>query len=140
MNGLAIFLPVLAHVFLVLMLFIVLALRKAKAVKANAVDLKQTRLNNQAWTDDVVKVSNNIANQFETPILFYTVCIVAFLVDAAGGMAVCMAWGYVALRYVHAYIHITSNFVPYRMRIFALSLLLILALLVHVAHTLTAAL
>jgi hypothetical protein len=117
-----------------------MALRKAKAVKAKAVDLKQTRLNNQAWTDDVVKVSNNIANQFETPILFYTVCIVAFLADAAGGMAVYMAWGYVALRYVHAYIHITSNFVPYRMRIFALSLLLILALLVHVAHTLTAAL
>jgi len=71
MNGINMLYPVLAHIFLVLLLFILLGIRKAGAVKNKAVNLKETALNNQAWTPDVIKVSNNIANQFETPVLFY---------------------------------------------------------------------
>ena len=131
MNGIEIFYPVLAHVLLVIMLFILLATRKARAVTAKAVDLRETAINNKAWTSDVVKVSNNIENQFETPILFYIVCVVSFLAGAADTINIALAWAYVALRYVHSYVHTGSNYVPNRMKIFSASLLIVLILLVR---------
>lgn len=133
MSKVEIIYPVLAHMFLVVFLFIPLIVRKSKAVKNKAVDLKETALNNQAWTPDVKKVSNNIANQFEIPILFYALCIVIAITDNVGMFNVILAWGYVALRYVHTYVHIGSNFVPLRMRIFALSLAIILVMLIQLS-------
>ena len=76
--------PVLAQIFLTLILFIILGVRKAKAVKAGEVNRQQAALNNQVWPQDVVKVSNNIANQFETPVLFYVLCLVMHSINAVG--------------------------------------------------------
>jgi len=131
MNNVEILYPVLAHMFLVVFLFIPLIMRKSQAVKNKAVDLKETALNNQAWTSDVKKVSNNIANQFEIPVLFYALCMVIALTDNVGVLNTALAWGFVALRYVHTYVHIGSNFVPLRMRIFALSLVIVLVMLIQ---------
>lgn len=133
MNNIEILYPVLAHMFLVVFLFIPLIMRKSKAVKNKAVDLKETALNNQAWTSDVKKVSNNIANQFEIPVLFYALCMIIALTDNVGVLNTALAWGFVALRYVHTYVHIGSNFVPLRMRIFALSLVIVLVMLIQTA-------
>lgn len=133
MNNVEILYPVLAHMFLVVFLFIPLIMRKSKAVKNKAVDLKETALNNQAWTSDVKKVSNNIANQFEIPVLFYALCMIIAITDNVGVLNTALAWGFVALRYVHTYVHIGSNFVPLRMRIFALSLVIVLVMLIQTA-------
>jgi len=119
MKSLSILYPVLAHIVLVLGLYILLGIRKSAAVKSKSVDLKEASLNNKAWPTGVVQVSNNIDNQFESPLLFYVVCIITLL-----------AWLFVALRYIHSYIHIGSNYVPYRLRTFVVSLLIILALLI----------
>ena len=37
-----------------------------------------------------------------------------------------LAWAYVALRYIHSYIHADSNYVPYRMRVFVRSIVVLL--------------
>lgn len=131
MNGISILYPLLAHMLLVLALYILLLARKSKAIKEKAVDFKQTALNNKAWPADVVKVSNNLDNQFESPILFYALCFITLLTGSVNMFAILLANGYVLLRYIHAYIHVTSNYVPYRMRVFALSALLMLALLIQ---------
>ena len=70
MNSSYIFWPVLAQVLLTLIMFIVLGARKAKAVKAGKIDRQQAALDSRVWPEDVVKVSNNIANQFEAPVLW----------------------------------------------------------------------
>lgn len=62
MNSNHIIWPVLAQILLTLMMFIVLGIRKAKAVKAGAVNRQEAALDNRVWPKDVVKVSNNIAN------------------------------------------------------------------------------
>jgi len=127
-----ILLPIIAHIFLVVVLYIVLALRKSAAIKAGGVDRKATALNNKAWPESMVRVSNNIDNNFEAPMLFYGVCMVSFMVGATGLFAMVCAFGYVALRYVHSYVHISSNYVPVRLSIFAVSLLVILAMAINV--------
>ena len=130
MKPLSILYPVLVHIVLVLGLYIVLGIRKSAEIKSKSVDLKETSLNNKAWPTGVVQVSNNIDNQFESPLLFYVVCIITYLAEASTSISILLAWLYVALRYFHSYIHIGSNFVPYRLKIFVVSLLIILALLI----------
>ena len=129
MSSSHIFWPVLAQVFLTLMMFIVLGARKARAVKAGNVNRQQAALDNRVWPEDVVKVSNNIANQFEVPILFYILCVVLYSINAAGIVAVVLAWLFVVSRYAHAWVHVGSNYVPVRMRLFMVGCSVLLAML-----------
>lgn len=129
--------PILAHTLLVAAMYVVLAIRKAAAVKAGLVDRKAAALDNHAWPAEVRKVTNNITNNFESPVLFYGVVFTTYLLGAAGSLAVGLSIAYVVLRYIHSYIHIGSNYVPHRLRIFSLSLLVILALAVQTAMAVT---
>src|SRR5690554_3774441 len=95
MSSSHIFWPVLAQVFLTLVMFIILGARKAGAVKAGKVNRQQAALDNRVWPENVVKVSNNIANQFEIPVLFYVLCFVLYSINAAGSVAVFLAWLFV---------------------------------------------
>lgn len=128
MDSTQIFWPVLAQVTLTIAMFIILGARKAKAIKAGAVNRAEAALDNRVWPTDVVKVSNNIANQFETPILFYVLCVVLYSSGGVGMAAVVLAWLYALSRYAHALVHIGTNYVPTRMRIFMFSCLLLLAM------------
>jgi len=133
MNSNYIFWPVLAHIILTLLMFIILGLRKAKAVKAGEVNRPQTALNNRVWPESVVKVSNNIANQFETPVLFYVLCLVLYSFNAAGMVVIVLAWLFVLSRFAHAYVHVGSNYVPIRLRLFLFGCFVLIAMLVNVA-------
>ncbi|GAA3921979.1 MAPEG family protein [Litoribacillus peritrichatus] len=139
MTETAILLPVLAQVFLTLMLFILLLLRKKEAMQSGTVNSEETALDNRKWPSAVVKVSNNIANQFETPMLFYVLCLILFGLNVVSSAIIYLAWVYVVTRYVHAYVHVTSNFVPFRMKAFALGVLILLCMTVitaiHIAST-----
>jgi hypothetical protein len=130
MNSSHIFWPVLAQVFMTLAMFVFLGARKARAVKTGQVNRRQAALDSRVWPEDVVQVSNNIANQFEVPVLFYVLCLVLDSIHAAGTIAVVLAWLFVASRYAHAYVHVGSNYVPVRMRLFIFGCLVLLAMLV----------
>jgi hypothetical protein len=133
MHSNYIFWPVLAQVFLTLLMFIMLGVRKARAVKAGEVNRQQAALNNQVWPQDVIKVSNNIANQFEAPVLFYVLCLVLYSINAAGMAAIVLAWLFVLSRFAHAYVHIGSNYVPMRLRLFLFGCFVLIGMLVNVA-------
>jgi hypothetical protein len=58
------------------------------------------------------------------------------MVTKAGGTAVvAMAWGYVAMRYVHAIVHLGSNRVRHRLRAYFASWLLLIAMWICIAVT-----
>jgi len=125
-----IFLPLLAHLLLVFALFIKLGIEKSKAVDARQVDRAAAALDKRAWPDAVMKVSNNIDNQFQVPMLFYALTFVAYLTQHTSALMIGLLGLFVVSRYVHAYIHITSNYVPHRFRAFLAGILLLLALTV----------
>jgi hypothetical protein len=139
MNAALIFWPVLAQIALTLSIYVVLARRKAGAIKARTVNMKEAALDNRAWPESVVKVSNNLANQFEAPVLFYALCLTLYATDGVGLAALLLAWLYVGLRVVHSFIHIGSNYVPRRLQVFVLSVGVLLALLVVSAWQLAGA-
>lgn len=91
--------------------------------------MREAALDNRAWPESVVKVSNNLANQFESPVLFYALCLMLHAIDGVSLPALLLAWLYVALRVVHAGIHIGSNQLSRRMPVFVLGTGVLLALL-----------
>lgn len=139
MNSIHIFWPLVAHICLTLALLITLGLRKMKAAKTGQVNLKEAALNSQAWPADVIKVSNNIANQFELPVLFYLLCTVLYSINAAGVTAIALAWLFVLSRFAHSYVHTGSNYVPTRFRLFLLGGLAVIAMLLLLAWELATA-
>lgn len=128
MNPIVIFLPLLAHALLVFALYIKLGKEKSKAVKLGHVDSKAAALNPKAWPESVLKISNNIDNQFQTPVIFYALTFAFFLTDAINIAVLGVFSLYVLSRFVHAYIHTSSNYVPNRFKAFLFGILLLLGL------------
>ncbi|MBK7000600.1 MAG: MAPEG family protein [Rhodoferax sp.] len=76
--------------------------------------------------------NRNYMNLLELPVLFYVICILAFVTQTASGVAIQLAWAYVALRVVHSLIHVTYNAVLHRFVAFAFSNGVLIALWVVV--------
>lgn len=120
--------PVLAQVLLTFVILVRLGRARSAAVRARRVKLGDIALSGEGWPDEVRRVSNNFANQFETPVLFYVLVAVAIHVGATGWPMVALAWLYVASRVGHAVVHTTTNHVLTRFRIFLVGLAALLAM------------
>ena len=136
MQSHLIYWPVLAQVLIPILVLFANGARKKSDVKAGTVDMKKAAMDNEAWSEPVVLTSKNLANQFQVPVLFYVVCLILAMIDGVTTASLLVAWLFVASRYVHCYVHITSNFVPLRMRMFILGLVLLLVLWIWTATVL----
>ncbi|ACE89868.1 MULTISPECIES: MAPEG family protein [Rhizobium] len=118
MTGYEIFWPLLAHVALVYGLYALLGARRAKMVRAGKIAKSDYRENRDEPAESLA-VKNCLANQFELPVLFYACCILLYVTEADNIVAVGLAWLFVALRYAHAAVHVSSNDLRYRSPLFA---------------------
>ncbi len=73
--------------------------------------------------DKLAVYSRHVVNLFEAPLLFYVIILTAFVTGQSAIWLLALAWTYVALRYFHSYVHLTSNVVLIRFRIFVVSML-----------------
>ncbi|MCB1382735.1 MAG: MAPEG family protein [Notoacmeibacter sp.] len=126
MNPTAIFWPMLAQVALVYFIYYLMSKRRIDAVKSGQVRVDQFR-DNQIQNEPTASlfVRNNLANQYELPVLFYA-CVLSL--HASGGVNVVtlvLAWLFVATRYAHAFIHVTSNRVRRRRMLFIMGFLIL---------------
>ena len=51
----------------------------------------------------------NVMNQFELPVLFHVVCLALFVTAGVSFLSVTLAWLFVVLRYVHAWLHLAGR-------------------------------
>ena len=138
MNQTAIFWPMIAHVTLVFGIYFLMFLRRKAAVRAGSIRLSDFR-ENQKEPPESLFVRNNLANQFELPVLFHVCCLALYAVTGAGLLAVVLAWIFAISRYVHAYIHVTSNRIRYRQPAFSLGFIALVFMWILLAvHLLTA--
>ncbi len=61
-----------------------------------------------------MQVAYSFSNQFELPVLFYVLTILAYVTHLAGVVFVVLAWIFVIFRILHAYVHVTSNIIRLR--------------------------
>jgi hypothetical protein len=128
MSNNIILLPVLAQVLLTIVVYGALVVAKAKAMRGGLVDLDRRALHDDAWPESVMKINNNIRNQFEVPVLFYVLTILLWQLSQTGVFVQSLAWLFVTSRFVHAYIHIGSNYVPVRRKVFMFGCVVVLAM------------
>jgi hypothetical protein len=121
----AILYPVFAQIFLTLLIGIGAAYARIKTLNAKEVRYADIALDNSKYPVAVRQLSNSYNNQFELPVLFYVLCIVAFLTSLTDFVMVTLAWCFVLSRILHAYIHTTSNRVPRRGMAFFLAAILV---------------
>lgn len=79
------------------------------------------------------KVERAYANLLEMPILFYLVSVLCIILNFSGSTMVLLAWIYVALRYIHSFIHLTYNRTVHRFLAFISSTLVLLLMWVLLA-------
>ncbi len=77
---------------------------------------------------DVTKTTRCLANLFEMPTLFYVACLTALLLELNSVWLIYLAWGFVIIRVIHAFIHLTYNKVFHRLSAFMLSNILVIAM------------
>jgi len=128
MSSTLLFWPILLQVILTISIYVRLLVVKRRAFAAKEVDRKRVSVDPFAWPDSVIVVNNNLINQFQVPVLFYVVSIVLVQLDAADPLSVGAAWIFALSRLAHAYVHLGSNHVPYRMRLCSLGLWMVLAM------------
>ena len=77
---------------------------------------------------DYVAVSRQtLKNQFELPIFFYFLISIILVFDKVSQLDLILAWIFVVSRYLHCYIRLSSNYVPYRAIVFQLGMLVLIA-------------
>lgn len=104
----AIFWPMVAHAALVFGLYGLLGLRRVAMVKQGKARVEQFRENRDEPTESLV-VRNNLANQFELPVLFHVCCLALYFVEADNLPMIALAWIFVVSRYAHSFVHVTKN-------------------------------
>jgi hypothetical protein len=127
MNQTAIFWPMILQAALTYAIYALISVRRKAAVQAGSVKVSQFR-ENQNEPAESLFVRNNLANQFELPVLFFAVCLAIHATAATSYLTVVLAWLFVLSRYVHAYIHVTSNRIRYRQPAFTFGFLVLLLL------------
>jgi hypothetical protein len=110
--------PMLAQIAWTFVVAVLLVRARARALGAGEVKLRDVAISTEAYPDYARQAGANFSNQFETPVLFYALALVATHVGATGWVMAALAWTYVASRVVHTLIHTGANQVMTRFRVF----------------------
>jgi hypothetical protein len=127
-----IFWPVLAHMLLVCVLYMILGWCRWRAVASGEAKSDQFKVRTQEPARSVA-VSNNLMNQYELPVLFYVLCLGFFVTHGVSYVVVVLAWLFVLARCVHSFVHIAWNNIRYRGRSFGIGFLLVIVMAVWFA-------
>lgn len=104
---------ILAPLFvLVLMTFVIgfaLAGMRSPPLMRGEVRPEDVSLRQPNWPTRSLQVGYSFQNQFELPMLFYVLTILAIIAKHADFLFVAMAWLFVLSRLAHAFVHCTSN-------------------------------
>jgi hypothetical protein len=109
MSTQAILLPLFVEVILTFLLLFWLAPLRTRDFKAGIARPDNVSLREPNWSPDTLQVGYAFSNQFELPVLFYVLTILAYVSHLAGVIFVVLAWIFVIFRDLQAYVHVTNN-------------------------------
>lgn len=125
--------PMLAMVLMTFGVSVALFRARVRSVRQGQVPSSYFRLMQGApEPESVAKPTRHLVNLFETPVLFYAGCLAAMVAGIADAVALGLAWTYVAIRVLHAWVHLGSNRLRMRIRAFALSWLCLLVFWLYI--------
>lgn len=121
----AVLLPVFVLIALTFALNTWMSYLRTSSVRRGEVKIRDIALGERNWTKQTQQVNNAFHNQFELPVLFYVLVIFALFTRQADLLFVAMSWIFVVLRLLHAYIMVTTNYVPRRAQVHFLGMIVL---------------
>jgi len=119
----ALILPMAAHVALAAFLYVLLTIARAPAIWG--IGRRPDGTNPLAGVEP--RISANLSNQFEWPLLFYVACLLLQQTTVSPA-AVSLAWIFVAGRLLHSAVQILTKNVRLRGVVFTINFLAVLGL------------
>ena len=131
-------LPLFVEVVLTFVLLFWMAPLRGRDFRAGVANYDNIALREPNWSVGTLQVAYSYSNQFELPVLFYVLTILAYFTHHAGFLFVALAWIFVIFRILHAYVHVTSNNVRVRGPPFGVSALaLAIMWIIYIVEMLT---
>ena len=128
MSITAILLPVYVQVALTFVLLLWMGGTRVATLRSGEVKVRDIALGERNWPTRALQIQNSYHNQFEIPVLFYVLVVLALFTRKADMLFVVMSWMFVASRLVHAAIHTTSNKVSWRFQAFVVGVLILIVM------------
>lgn len=126
---LPVFVLVALHIAIAIMLFV----ERNRVLYSGKLKIRDIALTKETWPERAKQLGNAFQNQFEFPILFYILVGFALITRKADLVFVVLSWLFVLSRFVHAYIHVTSNRVPRRFIAFVFGFLVLAVMWIYFA-------
>ena len=124
MSQTAIFGPFFAMLFLTLVVWVYMYVRRIGFIRSNGISPKDLAVPGELARLSPPEVSNpsdNLKNLFEIPVLFYALVLYLYVTNQVDGAYVGAAWVFVAFRALHSAVHCTINLVMLRFYLYLLS-------------------
>jgi hypothetical protein len=128
----AILWPVFLQAFATIGLYVAMSRVRVAAVKAGKVDAKAFKYV-EGEPEETRNYTRALANQFESPVLFYAACIIAYVTGTANIVVLALAWGYAIAKLAHVYVHATANRLRHRRPAFIIAFGFLTALWIALA-------
>lgn len=113
--------PVAALLVLILSVMLLTVIVRMRGVKQRKIAPKRFRTIDLTGIEDkFVTPGRNFDNQFQLPMLFLALVLFILQFGLVDDFFVVSCWSFVTLRYIHSFIHLTSNNVIHRLTAFAL--------------------
>jgi len=122
LNAKLLVLAITAQVLLTLVILVLMGRERVPRVLSGEIKVADIAVEKTAYPLRARLLSNNFDNQFQLPVLFYIGALLALWAGVPNLIEVALAAVFVASRYVHAAIHVTTNHVQQRFAAYGLGL------------------
>jgi hypothetical protein len=121
-------LPMAAHVALASLLYVLLTVARAPKIWG----IGQRADGSNPWAAVEPRISANLSNQFEWPLLFHVACLLLLQSGSDSAIALALAWAFIAGRLIHSGVQILTTNIRLRGLVFMINFLATLGLWVVV--------
>jgi hypothetical protein len=118
--------PLFVQVLLTFALMLGMMYFRSSAIRRGEVRFQQIALREPHWPVRANQFAYAFSNQFELPVLFYVLTILAVVTRHADLLFVVLAWIFVLSRVAQGWVHITGNNVPLRGSFYGVGALVLL--------------
>lgn len=133
MIDLAVLKPAFAMIALTFIVWIRLYQTRLAEMKSKRIHPQKVALSKDMSLLDDTRAADNFRNLFELPVIFYLALVVAAITGMVTPVFLFLAWTFVALRFLHSYIHCSYNRVKDRFTAYLLGGLALWAVWIYLA-------
>ena len=134
----AIFGPFFATIFLTLLVWVYMYIRRISFITSNKINSKELAAPGalaQLSPPGVANPSDNLKNLFEIPVLFYALVLYLFVMNQVDVVYVNAAWVFVVFRALHSAVQCTFNLIILRFYLYLIATLAVWFMAIRAALT-----